>query len=1000
MHRFGPLAALAAVLCTPAFPRQDPVICGTHPEKWKEELFLHRQSARTRAASLLKSGRLRVQAPSAARDIGHIAVLEDRDGVVARRNDFNLDLRTVAFAPAAAGAARYRFEVREGGYDEAAAAAGTLLAGLRDDDSERVALPFAFPFFGATHRELYVNSDGNLTFTAADDSSSERSLGRLVAGAPRIAPLFSDLDPSTSLQGVRVLAEAGRIVVSWVRVPEYEDFGGGEMQTFQARLYPDGRIEFAYAGIESKGAVVGISPGGGQGSSSVVSFLSGSTSEYSSTVAERFSGGEPELDTATAAKKFYETHEDAYDYLVFFNNMDIKAGTTAVSWEMTVRNNQTGYGERTVDIGREYGSAARLQAIINMGQLTQFPKEANGPVWARQPTLDTPLTVIAHEAGHRFLAFASVRDAKDPHARPMLGFQGAHWNFAFNSEASLLEGNRIQDNGPEASPRFLTTGNVERFSALDQYLMGLRAPEEVEPEQAMFLATGVPLSFARRFPQTGVSFDGQRRDIPLRELIEAEGRRTPDHTVAQRHFRLAFILIVREGTEPSADQLAQLEAFRTGFEAFFHEATSNRAWADTTLGRSLSLSTYPAAGVIQGPQPATATASVRVATAPEAPLAVRLEARAGVASVPPEVTIAAGARSATFEITPLRAGVEEIAAIPEDARYLRAYSRVQVSPSATLRLEVISGGNQPAAPGAVLTEPVVVRVTDQNRLPYPGARVEAAASGGGAVNPAFTLTDESGHASFQWTPGGAAVNQLRLSLEGGGETGVATVQAGSGVVSAWAAVNAASAAAGLSPGSLATVRGSNLAGGLRQEAAFPWPETIGGVRVLLGGRPAPLLFVSDDQVNFYVPADVVDGTVELTVSNPRGTSAALRVPVAPVVPGVFFDGTSGFGAVVVSGTWESTLTRPARRGDYLEIYGTGFGPLRSAGTAGLQQTVLAPRVSIGGVQAEVLYSGLTPGLLGLYQVNVRVAESVPPGTQLLSVTVGGMRSNEVKVRIE
>ena len=58
----------------------------------------------------------------------------------------------------------------------------------------------------------------------------------------------------------------------------------------------------------------------------------------------------------------------------------------------------------------------------------------------------------------------------------MLGYQSAHWDFKFNSDASLMEGNRIQDNGAGASPRFLTTGAVEGYSALDQYLMGLRAP--------------------------------------------------------------------------------------------------------------------------------------------------------------------------------------------------------------------------------------------------------------------------------------------------------------------------------------------------------------------------------------------------------------------------------------------------------------------------------------------------------------------------------------------
>ena len=63
----------------------------------------------------------------------------------------------------------------------------------------------------------------------------------------------------------------------------------------------------------------------------------------------------------------------------------------------------------------------------------------------------------------------------------MLGYQSAHWNFLFNSEASLLEGNRIQDNGAGVSPRFQTTATVEGYSPLDQYLMGFRSAQDVPP---------------------------------------------------------------------------------------------------------------------------------------------------------------------------------------------------------------------------------------------------------------------------------------------------------------------------------------------------------------------------------------------------------------------------------------------------------------------------------------------------------------------------------------
>ena len=68
----------------------------------------------------------------------------------------------------------------------------------------------------------------------------------MTSGPPRIAGLFRDLDPSRSSKGVYVLSEGGRFVVSWVQVPEFEEVGVGVPLTFQIRLFPDGKIEFAY----------------------------------------------------------------------------------------------------------------------------------------------------------------------------------------------------------------------------------------------------------------------------------------------------------------------------------------------------------------------------------------------------------------------------------------------------------------------------------------------------------------------------------------------------------------------------------------------------------------------------------------------------------------------------------------------------------------------------------------------------------------------------------
>ena len=238
------LVAALVASCLPA--RQEQAVCGTHRDKWQETVYLHGRAEQKRLARKLENraaGLAAAATRSAARDSGNIAIMEDGDGVVERMNGFTLNGRTVAFQPTTETATKYRFETREGSYDNAAATAGTPLTGLGDDDTREVPLPFPFPYFGASYQSVFVNSDGNLTFGAGDAVASERSLGRMSGGQPRIAALFRDMDPSRTTGGVRVLAEASRVVVSWVNVPEFQDLGFGTPQTFQIRLYPDGRIK-------------------------------------------------------------------------------------------------------------------------------------------------------------------------------------------------------------------------------------------------------------------------------------------------------------------------------------------------------------------------------------------------------------------------------------------------------------------------------------------------------------------------------------------------------------------------------------------------------------------------------------------------------------------------------------------------------------------------------------------------------------------------------------
>jgi len=980
------LLLILVSLGAPVWARHGLGECGTTRENGNEALFLHRQAARVRGARPGPMAAIST-APLGNRDIGNVAIIEDTDGVVERLNQFNLDQNTVTLTPTGAGATRYRYSVSAQGYDAGAAARGSPLAALDDDDSRLVALPFGFPFFGATYQQVYVNSDGNLTFTVGDSASTARSLGRMLSGPPRISPLFDDLDPSQTAGGVRVLAEATRVTISWVNVPEWEAVGIGPVQTFQSTLFSDGRIEFSYAGVQASSAVVGIAPGNLQGGTTLVDFRGDTSTDYTGAVAERF-GNTLTIDIVTLAQKFYETHEDAYDYLVVYNNMRVPALDGAVAYESTVRSLGTGYGIAPIDTGRQYGSASRLQSVLNMGPLTQYPADANAIVPLRSSAGDTPLTVLGHEAGHLFLAFASVPDPGNAASRIMLGYGGVHWSFLFNSEASLVEGERIADYGLNVSPRFLTVGETQAYSPLDQYLMGFRPVSDV-PDTLFAVANPSPNYSPLLHPLKNISFDGTPVKIATGDIIGVEGRRTPDYTVAQRRFRFAFLLVVAPGTQVAAADVAQVDTYRQLFEGFYATASSHNATADTTLAHSLKLSLFPSAGVLAG---GSGTATLTVQTAPVADMTVQMQAPQGHAQWPASVKIAAGTTSTIFAFTGLKTGVEEVqAAPPPDMNYETAYARVQVGDAGQVRVAAVSGDHQIANAAGPLADPIAVRVTDGNSLPYPGTRILAATTGGGSVQPAVAVTNTLGQATFHWSLGGGT-NQLKLTLEAAPAVGLTLSAGGTAPVTA-AVGNAASFAGGIAQGALETVTGVNLAGGQTATApGYPWPASLVGVSVLLNQTPLALLYVSDTQINFYVPQDAPLGAGTLTVVTPSGVQSAANVNVNALQPGIFD------GAVLHAGTAVSAVTAPVQAGDFVEIYCTGLGKTTAAG--GLEETLLTPTVFFGATPVRAVFAGLAPGYVGLYQVDAQVPAGLTPGLTPLLMSVNQAHSNEVKILVQ
>ena len=208
-------------------------------------------------------------------------------------------------------------------------------------------------------------------------------------------------------------------------------------------------------------------------------------------------------------------------------------------------------------------------------------------------------------------------------------------------------------------------------------------------------------------------------------------------------------------------------------------------------------------------------------------------------------------------------------------------------------------------------------------------------------------------------------------------------------------------------GSWISIYGTDLA-----DSKATWngdfPTTLNGVTVTTGGKPAYLWYVSPGQINAQAPDDTRTETVNVVVTNSHG-SVTSTVTLATASPSFSLfdpshvaaviltpDGSGAYGGgsydfVGPSGAFQFN-SRPVKAGEVLELFGVGFGPTKpfvAAGQlfSGSAPTINSVSVTIGGVAAQVLYSGMVGS--GLYQVNV-VVPNTSSGDQLVQATVNGI----------
>ena len=505
------------------------------------------------------------QVPSSNLDIGEIAVVQDEGDIITPPNTFDLYSIGVRFTRTGTGG--YEARRIDGTFR------GTLgrQLTLADDDSSSAPSSFAFPFYGTTYTATFVNSDGNVTFGESDPASTERNVARLLTGPPRVAPFLADLDPTAGGR-IFVNAVADQYTVTWCSV---RGFDSQRVISTQLTLLPDGAIEFKYGSSSSAlaDAVVGVSPGR-TGDFTPVNLSEAGPAGGAAAVGERFAA-QPLLDTVALLQKFYASHPDNYDQVVIWT--DTPLVPDAFAYEVTVANEISGIGQALFDASRDFGSGGRLRSTAVMDWIDKYPEDPAQRVLGENSTL----SVLAHESGHRWLALFEFRDHTGTRSDALLGRQRAHWNFFFDSDASVMEGNDIEDLGGGS---FRTASTVSRYSLLDQYAMGLVSDTEVPTLFYVQNPTNISPSRNRESsPQTGVTFNGTRRDLLLQDIVAIEGPRVPSVAESSKLHRQAFILLSSAGRTPSAATIAKVDRIRTQWEPFFRQATDGRMSVTTTL---------------------------------------------------------------------------------------------------------------------------------------------------------------------------------------------------------------------------------------------------------------------------------------------------------------------------------------------------------------------------------------------------------------------------------
>ncbi len=318
---------------------------------------------------------------------------------------------------------------------------------------------------------------------------------------------------------------------------------------------------------------------------------------------------------------------------------------------------------------------------------------------------------------------------------------------------------------------------------------------------------------------------------------------------------------------------------------------------------------------------------------------------------------------------------------------------VNLAASYKLRYQLQTSSNPPNGAAWTTTPPSFDSYFD------PNTRVEVSVT----TKPGFQFLDWSGNASGSY-PSALVVMSAPQTVVA--ELNPVPYIAPGGIMNGAAQTRNTAVA----PGSAVAIYGINLASNNLASPASLLATTLDSVTVRVDGETVPLFFVSPGQDNIQLPSNLTIGDHTLTVHIDGKPDASEQFTAARNAPGLYntLVNQEAFAVATHADGSAISATSPARRGEVVTLYGTGFGPYHPqpadgvAVPSGTKYTLEDAAVLLmGDQQIEPVWAGAAAGKVGVAIVQLKIDDSIPHDTNVsLILSVNGAESNSVLLPVE